>query len=123
MITNVQLSEDGPEHYWGFHSTGPPSTFTFLKNVVACEKVEFAGSYRIYGTPISRDEFKSEVTKLLGHPDNNYDHVLYAIHGYNVDPWGSYMQGHKFDETYKDDTGYLMIPINWRNRWELGLVS
>lgn len=116
MITNAELSEDGPERYWGYHSSGRPSGFTFLKDVEACDKTGFAGSYRIYGTPITPEEFKSEIGTLLDSKNNTFDHVLYSIHGFNVHPWGSYESASNFADNYEDRTGYLVIPINWRNK-------
>ena len=120
--TNVHLTPDGKEFYFNYFSTGT-TEFQFLKNIVACEDVGDFGSDRIYGEPISLEEFKTEVRNLINDPNNDYDHVLYGIEGYNMEPWDYYVYANDFNKKYKDTTGYLVIPIMWSNHWAMEAPS
>lgn len=118
MVTNVKLTPEGQEHYWGYHSDSSEDEFKFLKNVKYCPDAGALYAYRIYGELISEEEFKSEVETFV-ESSPVFDHVLYNIHGFNVDPAGSFMGAHDFNREDSDGwkTGYLVIPINWRNVW------
>ena len=122
LMTNVHLTPDGKEFYFNYFSTGT-TEFQFLKNIVACEDVGDFGSDRIYGEPISLEEFKTEVRNLINDPNNDYDHVLYGIEGYNMEPWDYYVYANDFNKKYKDTTGYLVIPIMWSNHWAMEAPS
>ena len=121
-MTNVRLTPDGNEFYFNYFSTGT-TEFQFLKNVVACEDAGDFGSDRIYGEPISLEDFKTEVRNLINDPNNGYDHVLYGIEGYNMKPSSYYSYAQNFDKKYKDTTGYLAIPIVWSNHWAMDAPS
>ena len=113
MITNYHLDKEAGEstvHY--YDPTADFDKFSFLKDVYYCGETD-----RIYGEPLSLEEFKSGVKDLLNKTE--YDHVLYSIHGFSVSPHSSYMQSVEFNEAYGDRTGYLVIPINWKNYHQL----
>lgn len=116
MITNVALTKEGEEYYWGFHSDDEVNELHFLKNVRYCPDAGSFDSYRIYGEPIGMDDFKLEVAEYLKTNADKYDHVLYNLHGFNVDPEGSFEGAEDFLSQH-DDSKYLVIPINWRNYW------
>lgn len=126
MVTNIVLSDAGSEKRWDYHSSSTPTGFRFLKDIRFCPQ-EFLGlptkEFDIFGTEVSPNEFKRLVAEKLDDVGNNYNHVLYAIHGFQITPRYSFNQGHDFLEKYtkhdKND-GYLVIPINWRNVWGMG---
>lgn len=118
MATNVHLSEDGPERFWGYHNEPRADKFQFLQKVKYCKDAGFNGAYRIYGQLLPEKDFKLAVAQELK-KTTKYNHVLYAIHGFNNDPKWSYDQSLTFRKKYDSDKngGYLVIPINWRNHW------
>lgn len=116
MVTNVELTADGNEHYWGHNSDNSEAGFKFLKNIRYCPNAGASGSYRIYGELLSPDEYRDEVTTFVeDSPD--HDRVLYNIHGVNVEPEESFLYAHDFLHGNGKDAGILAIPINWRNLW------
>jgi len=123
MATNVELTMDGPDHFWGYHSDNYASEFQFLKDIRYCHDAGSFAAYRIYGKLISPDEFKSAVEEELADPEYNYDHVLYAIHGFQTEPQASFMDAWNFHDKHDSTAnstangGYLVIPVNWRNNW------
>jgi len=117
MMTNVELTAEGDEHYFGFHSGSGTDGFQFLKNVRYCPAHWSWGwnPYRVYGEVVSLDEFKNAVEEEINlNPALN--HVLYNIHGVSTDPKGSFAGSYNFDEFFQA-TGYLVIPISWRSIW------
>ena len=117
MVTNTKLTQEGEMHYWGHGSHESEDEFKYLKNIKYCPD---AG--RIYGQLISKEQFKEDVDQFVT-SESDYDHVFYNIHGFNVGPEGSFGGKSIFDGNGGEDSGYLMIPINWRNYWEFGPVS
>jgi hypothetical protein len=126
MATNVILTMDGPENYWGYHSDNRANKFQFLKDVKYCADAGFLGAYRIYGTLIDNpEEFNRAVEKKLGE-ENVYDHVLCAIHGFQIDPEKYFHQVNNFHDKHDKagtNGGYLVIPVNWRNMWGMQAAS
>jgi len=116
MVTNVKLTEAGDEHYWGFYSDNFEEEMKFLKNIRYCPDAGWMSSYRIYGELISPEAYKREVESHVESSDV-YDHVLYAIHGVNNEPKSSFDGAFNFNDNRGAATKYLVIPINWRNRW------
>mmetsp|Transcript_25191 Transcript_25191/g.45397 ORF Transcript_25191/g.45397 Transcript_25191/m.45397 type:complete len:401 (+) Transcript_25191:143-1345(+) len=116
MMTNVELTEDGDEHYFGFHNTDTESETQFLKDVRYCPDAGRFGAYRIYGEVVSLEDFKAAVEEEVSTNDA-VDHVMYHFHGWRVDPESSFMQAHSFMEMHEENTGYLWIPISWRTHW------
>ena len=121
MMANAALSPDGDEFYFGEHSHGDSDEMRFLKNVRYCPDAGSLYTYRIYGEPVSSEDFKSAVEEEVN-TNPAIDHVLYNIHGVSVDPAGSFDGGWNFPQDYSD-TGYLVIPISWWNLWSGGLLS
>jgi len=117
MATNVELTEDGDEFYFGFHSRGTESETKFLKDVRYCPDAGYFGAYRIYGEVVSLEEFKALVEEEI-RTNDALDHVMYHFHGWSVDPETSFMQGHSFMEMHAANTGYLWIPFTWRSTWQ-----
>jgi len=118
MMTNVELTAEGDEHYFGYHITRETDGFQFLKNVRYCPAYWSWGRwipYRVYGEVVSSDEFKSAVEEEVK-SNPAIDHVLYNLHGVSVDPKGSFTGAYDFDENFQA-TGYLVIPISWRSIW------
>jgi len=123
MVTNVELTADGSEHYFGYHSDMYANEYQFLKDVRYCPNAGSIGAYRIYGTLVLADDFKAEVEAHIASSSNNYNSVLYNIHGVNVDPWGSFRGVYNFMNGNGADTNILGIPISWRNRWGATIAS
>jgi len=121
MVTNVALSPDEDEYYFGFHSDGESDEMRFLKNVRYCPDAGQLQSYRIYGEPMSSEDFKSAVEEEVN-TNPAIDHVLYNIHGVSVDPKVSFMGGWEFAQD-NSDTGYLVIPISWLNRYNAAMYE
>jgi len=117
MATNVELTEDGDEHYFGFHSRGTESETKFLKDVRYCPDAGRFGAYRIYGEVVPLEEFKALVEEEI-RTNDALDHVMCHFHGWSVDPETSFLQGHNFMEMHAEDTGYLWIPFTWRSTWQ-----
>jgi len=115
MATNVELTEDGDEHYFGFHSRGTESETKFLKDVRYCPDAGRFGAYRIYGEVVSLEEFKAAVEEEV-RTNDAYDHVMYHFHGVGNAPDVPFMEAHRFMENHAD-TGYLWIPFSWRTSW------
>ena len=116
MATNVELTaEEGNGHFFGYHSDGETSEMQFLTNVRYCPDAGAFNAYRIYGDLVPAEEFKSAVEEFVA-TDPSVDHVLYNIHGFNVDPEASFHGASNFAQDHSD-TGYLVIPISWRNHW------
>jgi len=120
MITNIELTMDGPDHFWGYHNDNYANEFQFLKNIKYCENAGSFDAYRIYGELVSPEEFKTAVTDMLEAEGSPYDHVLYSIHGFQTEPKASFEDAHNFNKQGVENVGgYLVIPVNWRNRWGL----
>jgi len=116
LATNVELTEDGDEYYFGFHSRGTESETKFLKDVRYCPDAGRFGAYRIYGEVVPLEEFKALVEEEI-RTNDALDHVMCHFHGWSVDPETSFLQGHNFMEMHAEDTGYLWIPFTWRSTW------
>lgn len=126
MVTNVALTDKGPEKWWDYHSEGKTTGFRFLKDVRFCEEILGINEFDILGTEVTPEEFKELVNAMIVDEGNDYNHVLYAIHGFQNTPRVSFDQGHDFLKKYTEDgknNGYLVIPINWRNLWGMGVGS
>jgi len=117
MVTNVALTEDGDEHYFGWYSNDDTDEMRFLTNVRYCDG-GWTGAYRIYGTPVTTDEYKNAVEEEVS-TNPAVDHVLYNFHGVTLDPKAAFMGGSNFMENHPD-TGYLLIPIHYRSYWQIG---
>jgi len=142
MATNVELHYDGQETYFNFYSDTFENEFNFFKDVKFCPDAGTGVAYRIYGTKVSIQDFQKEVEKFLkdtkykkGDKEGKpiYDHVIYAVHGFQNDPKNSFDQGYDFltkyaqnpitKEVIDNHAGYLTIPICWRNKWGVYLAS
>lgn len=121
MVTNVELTQEGDDHYWGYWSLNIADEMQFLKNIKYCPDAGTLNAYRIYGELISLEEFKREVEDQV--TAGGIDHVLYNIHGFDVNPESSFLGAHDFNQEHSADSKYLAIPINWRNAWELMTTS
>ena len=101
MMTNVKLTAEGDEHYFGFHSGSGRDGFKFLKNVRYCPAYWGWGwnPYRVYGEVVSSDEFKSAVEEEVN-CKSAIDHVLYNIHGVSVDSKVSFKRAYEFDAEF-----------------------
>ena len=119
MVTNVELTQSGTHHYWGRYAATSADEMQFLKNIRHCTDDGHMGAYRIYGELITPEEFKAEVEEYVRTHD--VDHVLYQAHGVCVDPKGSFGGAYRFNEAHSAETGYLVIPINWRSLWLMGI--
>lgn len=115
MVTNVDLSTDsGGATFWNYHPRDWSDEFKFLKNIRYCGDAGDLWAYRIYGEVVpDATEWKEVVENYLN--DQGLDHVLYNIHGFSVAPEASFHHGHDFNDSER--SGYLVIPINWRNLW------
>lgn len=129
MATNVEIQYDGQETFFNFYSDTFENEFNFFKEVQFCPDAGTGSAYRIYGTKVSPQEFKAEVKKFLDSSQGLYDHVLYAVHGFQNDPKNSFDQGYNFISKYAENktnatnAGYLPIPVCWRNKWGAYVVS
>ena len=122
MVTNVKLTQEGQEHYWGYHSNSAEDEFKYFKNVRYCPDAGAFYAYRIYGQLISKEQFKTEVDAFMA-SSPMYDHVLFNIHGFNVNPEPSFLGAQEFNRDHGPETGYFVIPINWRNVWGMNFPS
>ena len=122
---------------YSWESEQSPVDIYFLTNVVYCRGPEeqdaaevvaevkagrdpFRGT--ITGTMVSMEEFKQAVADYLA--ANGLDSVLYNMHGFNNGPgWAFNQYGVRFQTYYQDLTKWLLIPIMWRNPWEVGAAS
>jgi len=77
---------------------------------------------RIEFTEISKEQFKSEVDEFIA-SSPVYDHVFFNIHGFNVDPEPSFLGAQEYNDAHGAETGYFVIPINWRNVWGMQFPS
>jgi len=116
MMTNVELTEHGSEHYWGYHSNDFEGEFKILKDIRYCPDAGAFNAYRVYGTLISADDFKGEIEAHIASSDD-YDSVLFNIHGFNVDPENSFMGVYNYMHGNGAGSKILGIPISWRNHW------
>ena len=126
MVTNVELTADGSEHWFNWHSRMFANEYQFLKDVRYCPEAGWTlwwRVYRIYGTLVSADDFKEAVEAYIASSSNKHNSVLYQIHGFNVEPKTSFKGVYGFTKNHGDDTNILGIPISWRNVWEAHALS
>lgn len=120
-ITDIEGTNQGEELWMDDDSTGEPQTVTLLKNVRLCEPE--GEPYVIKGTKVATaEEFKAEVAAYLA--GNGLQAVIYNFHGTYNSPYHSFdLNSYVWKQRYQEATGWLLIPVMWRNPWEYGAAG